>query len=160
MGYAVVAIIAVLSLLITLQRGAVTAFVWLYFPSLLLLDLSPQIPIPSFPDIGATHGVMYGIIFGLLIKGGEPMPFRWGWLDTLVILLVVSMIISYMATEKVWTGVAVAGEQFFEYIAPYFMARIMFHSAKARRQALWIIIAIAIFVGVCALIELRLFPLS
>src|SRR2546423_4733200 len=119
MGYAVVGIIALASLLLTLQRGAVTAFVWLYFPSLLLLDLSPQIPIPSFPDIGATHGVMYGIIFGLLIKGGEPLPFRWGLLDTLDILLVVSMVISYIATEKVLTGEAVAAGANFKCVTPY-----------------------------------------
>src|SRR5436853_616819 len=44
-------------------------------------------------------------------------------------------------------------------VTAFFMARIMFHSAEARRQALWIIIAVCLFIAACALVEVRLIPL-
>jgi hypothetical protein len=159
MGFAIVGIVTLIALLVTLQRGAVMAFVWLWLPCQLLLYLAPRVPVPSLPDISPPFGVLYGIMLGLVLKGGERLPFRWNLMDTLILLITLSDIVSYTITEKVWTGVAVLGDRYFEYVAPYFMARIMFHSAQARRHALWIIVVICLFVAACALVEVRLIPL-
>ena len=37
--------------------------------------------------MNATFGVIYGICGGLVLKGGEQMPFTWGVMDTLMCVI-------------------------------------------------------------------------
>src|SRR4051794_37778064 len=129
MGKPIVLILCAVALAMTLYRGAVWAFVTVYLPTLLLLAVTRQIALPSIPDMDARSGVIYGIMGGLVLKGGEALPFRFGFADLLVLLLALSSIITGVLTEKWWTGVNVLGDQFLNFIAPYFLARAMFHSA-------------------------------
>src|SRR4051812_13463029 len=125
MGRPVVAILFGLAIYLTLYRSAVVAFVTLYLPALLLVNTTQKINLPGLPDMNATCGIIYGIMGGLVLKGGEPFPFKWGLMDTLMIALTASTVITGMLTEYVYTGVSILGEQFLGYLAPYFLARIM-----------------------------------
>jgi hypothetical protein len=158
MGKPVVLILCALALAVTLYRSAVWAFVTVYLPTLLLLAVTPQIALPSIPDMDARSGVIYGILGGLVLKGGETLPFRFGLADLLVLLLALSSIITGIITEKWWTGVNVLGDQFLNFITPYFLARAMFHSPEARRRALWTCVGIMGFLTFLAAIEMRLYP--
>src|SRR4029079_15682025 len=88
---------------LTLYRGAVVAFVTLYLPALLLLNTTQKINLPGLPDMNVTFGIVYGILGGLVLKGGEAFPFKWGFMDTLMLLLTLSTIITGMVTEYVYT---------------------------------------------------------
>jgi hypothetical protein len=158
MGRQLVAILFLAAIYITLYRGAVVAFVTLYLPSLLLLNATQKINLPGLPDMNATFGVIYGICGGLVLKGGEPFPFKWGWMDTLMSALAVSTVITGMVTEYVYTGVSIFGEQFLAYLAPYFLARVLFHSPEMRRRALWICVVCSFIIAFFTLIEIRLWP--
>jgi hypothetical protein len=158
MGKPVVLILCVLALAVTLYRGAVWAFVSVYLPTLLLLAVTPQIALPSIPDMDARSGVIYGILGGLVLKGGEALPFRFGFADLLILLLALSAIITGAITEQWWTGVNVLGDQFLNFVVPYFLARAMFHYPEARRRALWTCVAIMGLLVMLAAIEMRLYP--
>src|SRR4051812_27341073 len=158
MGRPLVAILFAVAIYLTLYRSAVVAFVTLYLPCLLLLNTTQKINLPGLPDMNATYGIIYGILGGLVLKGGEVFPFKWGFMDTLMLLLTLSTIITGMVTEYVYTGVSILGEQVLEFLAPYFLARIMFHDAAMRRRALWVCVTCAFIIAFFALIELRLFP--
>src|SRR5438034_457437 len=158
MGRPLVAILFALAIYLTLYRSAVVAFVTLYLPALLLLNTTQKINLPGLPDMNVTFGIVYGILGGLVLKGGERFPFKWGFMDTLMLLLTLSTIITGMITEYVYTGVSILGEQVLQYLAPYFLARIMFHDPAMRRRALWICVACAFVISFFALIELRLWP--
>lgn len=158
MGRPLVAILFLAAIYLTLYRGAVVAFVTLYLPCLLLLNTTQKINLPGLPDMNATFGVVYGICGGLVLKGGEPFPFKWGFMDTLMLLLALSTVITGMVTEYVYTGISIFGEQFLAYLAPYFLARVLFHSVEMRRRALWICVWCAFIIAFFALIELRLWP--
>jgi hypothetical protein len=158
MGRPLVAILFAVAIYLTLYRSAVVAFVTLYLPALLLLNTTQKINLPGAPDMNATFGIVYGILGGLVLKGGEPFPFKWGFMDTLMLLLTLSTIITGMITEYVYTGISILGEQVLQYVAPYFLARVMFHDPVMRRRALWICVACAFIISFFALIELRLWP--
>src|SRR5262249_9486585 len=143
MGRVLVAILIAAAVYMTLYRSAVVAFVTLYLPSLLLLNTTQRINLPGAPDPNATLGVVYGILGALVIKGGEPFPFKWGFMDTLVLLLTLSTVITGMVTEYLYTGISVLGEQVLQYVAPYFLARVLFHDPAMRRRALWICVTCA-----------------
>ena len=63
-----------------------------------------------------------------------------------------------MVTEYVYTGVSIFGEQFLAYLAPYFLARVLFHSPEMRRRALWICVVCSFIIAFFTLIEIRLWP--
>ncbi|HTL30940.1 MAG TPA: O-antigen ligase family protein [Tepidisphaeraceae bacterium] len=153
-----IGILFISAIVITLQRGAAITFAILYLPILLLLSSVRRIGLPGLPDMSSTYGIIYGILTALVIKGGEPMPIRWNLADTLMIAMVGATVISGIATDKLWTGVNIAGEQFFNYLAPYFLARMAFQSGEARRLALRSCIIAAFVIAFFALIEVRLRP--
>jgi hypothetical protein len=158
MGKPLDAIFIFLALAVTLYRGSAVAFATLYIPSLLLLNTTQRINLPGAPDPNCTIGVMYGILGGLVLKGGESFPFKWGWTDTLMCLLTLSTVITAMVTEEVYTGVSALGEQVLGYLGPYFFARVMFHSAEMRRRTLWICVVCIFIIAFFAVIEMRLQP--
>src|SRR5436309_2562039 len=99
MGKPFDAILCAIALVMTLYRGSAVTFVTLYLPSLLLLNTTQKINLPGLPDMNCTVGVIYGILGGLVLKGGERFPFKWGWTDTLMSLLALSTVITGMVTE-------------------------------------------------------------
>lgn len=153
-----VPLIFILAAYLTVYRSAAVAFATIYLPALLLVASTPKISVPGLPDMNATYGAVYGILAGLALKGGEPFPFKWGWIDRIVLLMTVSCIITASITDEFWAGVNVFGEQLLGYVAPYFLARIMFHDAEMRKRALYICIFCAVITAFFALIELRLWP--
>src|SRR3954466_10293552 len=158
LGKPVVFIFFALAAYLTIYRSAVVAFVTCYLPALLLLNATAKINLPGLPDMNATYGIIYGIIGGLVLKGGEPLPFKWGWMDTLMLLITLSVILTGMTTEYVYTGISILGEQMLGYLAPYFLARVMFHDPAMRRRALWICVFCAFVVAFFSLVEIRLWP--
>lgn len=158
MSTLVIGILFILAITITLSRNAAITFAVLYLPILLLLSSVRRIGLPGLPDMSSTYAIIYGILTALVIKGGEPIPIRWNLLDTFMTLMVAVTVISGIVTDKLWTGVNLAGEQFFNYLAPYFLARMAFQSAEARRLALQSCILSAFVIAFFALIEVRLTP--
>lgn len=157
-GKLVIVLIGMLALYLTVNRGAVYAFVKIFLPCILMLGVTPKIMIPGLPDVNATNAAIYGILVGIALKGGEALPFRWNLLDSLVCLLQVSCVITAWLTEGTWPAVNVFGTRFLAYVAPYFLMRCMFHDAEMRRQALWVCVTCAIVIGMFALVELKLRP--
>src|SRR5689334_16769855 len=109
MNYLVIPLLIVVASGVTIYRGAPTAFAWLYLPVLLLFSLVPPLAIPNVPDITSPFAVIYGILFGALIRwGGGPLPrFRLTMIDAVVVLIACSMITTAVLTEHLYTGVSV-----------------------------------------------------
>lgn len=158
MNYAVVAVLIVLGCGLTLYRGTAMAFAWLYLPIVLLLSAVPPWKVPGVLHMTATNGVIYGILLGLVLKGGEPVQIRWNIVDALVLLLAGSSIITAMHTAELWTGVDAGFEVLIGWVAPYFLARQAMLSAPARQAALRSLIVGSCVFAVFVLIEARLWP--
>ena len=147
------------ALLTTLFGNLRTAIVCVYLPVTLLLAHVPQFAIPLLPDVGAQAAVGYGLLLGLAVKGGEPLGVVWHWFDALVLTLGMLVVFTSMSTELIWSGVNAVGTQFFVWVMPYYLGRIVIADALARRRALKVVIACVGFVAVLAVIEFRLWPL-
>ncbi len=158
MSFLFIAFVFLAAVFITLNRGAAITFALLYLPVLLLFNSVRRIGLPGLPDMSSTYAIIYGILTALVLKGGEPMPIKWNIVDTLMCLMVGVMVIGAIQNDKMWTGVNTAGEQFFGILAPYFLARMAFQSAEARRIALRSCIFAAFYIAFFALIEVRLRP--
>src|SRR5947207_12031374 len=143
MGQLFAIVLLVSALVITLSRSAVWAFVTLYIPSVLLFSVTKKINLPGLPDIDALYGIMYGILGGLVLKGGEPLNFRFGIADAVMLALSTAAIITAVNTENMWTGVNVFGMEFMGFLMPYFLARATFSDPLARRRAMRILIGCA-----------------
>src|SRR6476660_5777423 len=87
-------ILLIAALVITMQRSAVWAFVTLYLPGWILFSSTKTIALPGLPDIDACNGIMYGILGGIALKGGERLNFRFGLCDLLMLVLSASAITS------------------------------------------------------------------
>src|SRR5438876_8496485 len=107
MGQAVALILLVSAIILTLRRSAVWAFVTLYVPCLLLFLNTKKIALPGAPDIDVLYGIMYGVLMGLVLKGGERLNFRFGIADAVIVAMSVSAILTAIFTEELWTGVNV-----------------------------------------------------
>jgi hypothetical protein len=155
-----IAIIAILlaSFVMTLSRGITTTFALLYIPVLLLFSSIQPLPLPGLPDMRSTYAVVYGILLAVVLRGGQPLSLRWSVIDTLVVLCSILTVITSATTEVLWTGVSSSGEQFLNFLSPYFLARVAFNSPEGRRQALWSCVVCALLIGFFAVIEFRLFP--
>jgi hypothetical protein len=158
MGQPFAIILLVSALIITLRRSAVWAFVTLYLPSVLLFSATKKINLPGIPDVDSLYGIMYGVLAGLILKGGESLNFRFGLADAIIIAFSIGAVITASITEKFWTGVNVFGMEFMGFLMPYFLARAAFSDPLARRRALWILIGCTFAIAFFALIELRLWP--
>src|SRR5436309_5737560 len=105
MGQVFAIMLLISALVLTLRRSAVWAFVNLYLPSLLLFSATKKINLPGLPDIDALYGIMYGILGGVVLKGGETLNFRFGMADVIMLALSTAAIITAVNTEVLWTGV-------------------------------------------------------
>jgi hypothetical protein len=151
-------LIFAVALAVTLWRGPRTAFILLGLPCIILLSEVPHWDLPIMPDPGAAFGAMYGILLGIVLRGGEPFTFRWCSIDYLVILIAVAQVISSAMTENWYTGVSSSGTMFLGWLGPYFLARLAFQSMSDRRRALRVVIFCVAVIAFFALIETRLWP--
>ncbi len=154
----VVLFIFLTAVIVTVARGPLIAFILVSLPCMLLLPEIPPVDIQLLPDPGAAFGAMYGILLGLLVRGGEPWTIRWNIIDTLVILIAVDKVINAVLTEYVYTGVSSSGAMFLGWIGPYFLARLAFQSVPARRQALYVVVFSIGVIAFFTMIETRLWP--
>jgi hypothetical protein len=158
MTYAVVVLAFLAGLLVTGQRGLAAGFAWVYVPVLLFLSGTAPIDLPSWPDVGPVHAVLYGILFGSMMNGGRLPTFRWAPVDTLIIGVAACYVISGMFTEELYTGVSLIGEKALEWVIPYFVARMTFQSEQGRADTLKVLVACLVVLAFFALVEFRLWP--
>jgi O-Antigen ligase len=156
MNQAVIALIFVLSFGITLLGGAGLAFAVVYLPAAILFSQLPEVAIPHAP-VAAHFAPLYGIILGLPFRS-EPIKFKWCILDTIMILLLISVTITAWSTELFETGVNAFRTDLLTWFGPYFVARMVFRSIATRRAALNMLIILIAIISVAALIEFRLQP--
>jgi hypothetical protein len=148
--------IFILALFVALFRGPGWAFALVYLPSLILFNQVPEIRIPHAP-VAAQFGPLYAILIALPF-GKEKLRLKWCTIDTIVVLLLISAIITAWTTEEFETGVNMFRTEILRWIGPYFLARLLFRSIKTRRLALYAMIGLIGILFVPAVIEFRLQP--
>src|SRR5437868_12749126 len=122
MGQATAIVFLLAAMLLTLHRSAVWAFVTLYLPCVILFSGTKQINLPGIPDVDVLFGIMYGILGGIVVKGGEALNFRFGIADAVILAMSLSSIITAGLTESLWTAVNMFGLEFMGFLMPYFLA--------------------------------------
>ena len=118
MGQVTAIILLGCAMLLTMQRSAVWAFVTLYIPGVILLSATKQIGLPGLPDIDVLFGIMYGILGGIVLKGGEALNFRFGIADAVILAMSISSILTAGLTETLWTSVNMFGLEFLGFLMP------------------------------------------
>lgn len=146
------------SAVLTVTRSAVQALAWVYLPSTILLLQVPMLDIPLLPDPNQRIACIYGILVGMLIRGGRPVLFRWNLLDSLLVTLAALRVLTALFSEKIWTGVSAFGDLALGWIVPYLLARQLFYDPRTRRDAVIVLSLVMVFVGLATLVELRLAP--
>ena len=154
-----IGIIFLAALLVTVSGGVRLTFAYVYLPVMLLFAHVPQFNIPLLPDVGSEGAVGYGVLLGLLLRGGEKLDLQFHWLDAVVVLLSILIIITSTTTEFLWTGINSFGTQLFGWVLPYFLGRAAIADVRARRATLRVIIACVGITAFLALVEFRLRPL-
>lgn len=139
-------------------RGIARTFVLVYVPSLIFFFLTPPLNLPGIPDLTSGSAVGYPVLFMALSKWKELSRVRWGMFDLLIALMMLPPTISVMSNNTLWDGVGRTGELFFNWLMPYFMARVALHDADARRQLLKVACICTITLGCMAAVEARLRP--
>lgn len=154
----VVTIIAIfiLALCVALIRGPGWAFAVVYLPALILLNQIPELRLPHMP-VAAHFAPLYAILIALPFRQ-EKLRLKWCTLDTIVVLLLISSLITAWSTEEFETGVNMFRTEILRWIGPYFLARLLFRSLETRRLALYMLIALIGFIFIPAVIEFRLQP--
>jgi hypothetical protein len=154
----VVAIIAIflLALVVAIFRGPGWAFALVYLPALILFNPMPELKIPHAP-VAAQFGPLYAILISLPFRQ-EKLRLKWCTIDTIVVLLLISAIITAWATEEFETGVNMFRTELLRWIGPYFLARCLFRSVQIRRMTLYVLIGLIGILFVAAAVEFRLQP--
>ena len=148
--------IFILAFCVALIRGPGWAFALVYLPALILLNQVPELRIPHAP-VAAHFAPLYAILIALPFRN-EKLRLKWCTLDTVVILLLISSLITAWSTEEFETGVNMFRTELLRWIGPYFLARFLFRSIETRRLALYMLIALIGFITLPAMIEFRLQP--
>jgi hypothetical protein len=138
--------------------GLPIAFAAIYVPALLMMSNTLSIDMPGMPDINPPMGVAAGIFFGLVLKGGERILFRWTGMDTIIAALACCAVLTGWMTNTFYSGVHIAGVQALDFVIPYFTARWAFHSPAARKTALITTISCLCIIALFAPVEMRLWP--
>jgi hypothetical protein len=156
MSQLTIALIFGLTFIVALLRGAGWAYVLVYLPAMILFNQLPQIPVAHAP-LAAQFAPMYAIILALPFRR-EPLKFKWSWLDTVVVLLLISATITAWTTEIFETGVNIFRTEIVTWVGPYFLARIVFKDIEIRRAGLYMLVGLIAIISVAALIEFRIQP--
>lgn len=145
--------------LTTFYVNVAASFTYVLLPALLLVFTVSPLEIEKLPDVTTLAAVGYGTFAALVVKGGEPLGIRLGMVDVLVAILSLVYVVAAGAAEQLWTSVSTSGEQFFEFIVPYFMGRVLFANAYYRRRAAIVLTVLCAFIAMVALFEMRFSPL-
>ncbi|MCS7033215.1 MAG: hypothetical protein NZ561_04365, partial [Phycisphaerae bacterium] len=154
----VVVLIFLASAYITWTRGVAFTCMLVYLPVQFFLASTEAIRLPLLPDMTSQFAVGYGLLAGLLFRGGEHIPFRWNILDTIVTSLWMLAVVSEFSSEGLSMARNALGDGFLGMITPYFMARWAFFSAPARRVGFWSVALCAVILCLLCPIEMRLRP--
>ena len=155
MNILAVILVFLVALGVSLMSGPVIAFMIVYLPVLLVLGEVDQMELPKIPDASVPVAALYGVMLGWLI---DFRMIRVIALDYVVLAIVAVVAFSAAINQEIWTGVSWTGEFFLQWTAPYLFARIAFTDERARETALKFIPPLAVFIGIIALIEFRLWP--
>ncbi len=143
---------------VTFWRGMAATFTYVLLPSLLLIFSVPEIEIQRLPDITTLAAVGYGTVIAFLIKGGEPLNYRFHIIDAIVVALSVISAVSAAMAEDLWPGVSRFGQDFFGWLVPYFMARATFAQPYYRLRSAQVLTGLALLLVPFALWEMRMDP--
>ena len=157
MNVAVTAACFLAAVLITLSRGAGSAFALLYLPAVLLLSQATSVHLPVLPDAKPSDACIYGILIGGFLGGRRPR-LRPSSLDYVIVLLWFAYVISAVLRDSLYTGVSVFGGMGLSLVAPYFIVRCTLERKRTQREALFMLVATIAIIAFFALIEWRLWP--
>lgn len=157
MSSIVVLLIFASSTYLTWRRGVAWAFACVYIPVLVFLSATKSISLPLLPDMTSQFAVGYGVLAGLVLRGGERVPFRLNVLDVLMVALWLVAAGAAGAAEGMEMARNTIGDGFFDWLTPYFLARWSFVSTQGRRAALWSCCTCAIIVALMSPVELSRF---
>ncbi|HMO26366.1 MAG TPA: hypothetical protein PKB10_08850 [Tepidisphaeraceae bacterium] len=148
------------AIVVTYVYGSARAFAWVYLPTIILISTVPRyaLPISQIPPLTQVTSCMYGILIGIVLRGGEQFAFRWNAIDWLIVALALSRVVTTAITERLWTSGNTLTDVAFNWVAPYLLARHMFADVQARKHALIAGAACCIALVPAALVELRLRP--
>lgn len=152
--------ILVSAMIITYVYGSARAFAWVYLPTLILISTVPRyaLPMSQIPALTQVTSCMYGILIGIMLRGGERFEFRWNAIDWLIVALALSRVLTTAINERLWTSGNTLTDVAFNWVAPYLLARQMFADVHARRHALMAGAACCIALIPFTMLELRLRP--
>lgn len=145
--------------LTTFYVNLAASFTYVLLPSLLLVFTVSPLEIEKLPDVSTLAAVGYGSFAAVVIKGGEPLGIRLSFVDVCVAFLSLVYIVGAGVAEQMWTSVSMTGEQFFEFIVPYFMGRVAFNQPYYRHRAAMVLTGLCVFIACVALFEMRFKPL-
>ena len=129
---------------VTLWRSVPAAFAYVLLPALLLVFSVPEIEIQRLPDVTTLAAVGYGTVAASLLKGGEPLGFKFQVIDAIIVSLSVISAVSAAVAEDLWPGVSAFGQDFFEWLVPYFMGRMTFVHPYYRLRSAQVLTGLAI----------------
>lgn len=139
--------------------GSVPAtFTYVLLPSLLLIFNVPEFLIQGLPDVTTLAAVGYGTVCAYLLKGGEPLRFRFHIIDGIIVGLSLISATSAAVAEDLWPGVSAFGQDFFQWLVPYFMARTTFTQPYYRLRSAQMLAVLAMCIAPFALWEMRMDP--
>jgi hypothetical protein len=142
----------------TLWRSVAATFTYVLLPTLLLVFSVPLIEIKGLPDLTTLAAVGYGTVIAFVLKGGEPLGFRFVLIDGIIVGLSLISAASAAVAEYLWSGVGAFSKDFFEWLVPYFMARMTFTQPYYRLRSAQVLTGLAIFLAPFALWETRMDP--
>jgi hypothetical protein len=144
------------ALVVALIWGTRWAYVAVFLPTLLLLNQVPEIDIQHAP-VTAPYAPMYAILLALPFRG-ESLRFKLCTTDVIVLLVMLSGAITGWTTEFMETGINALRNDVLRLAMPYFLARIVFQDWRARRQTLWVLVGLVLFISFFAAVEFRMIP--
>ena len=158
MVFALATTLVFVSLLVTLFYGVAKTAVWVFLPTALFLYCMPAIALPGVPDVSSLSAIGYAIAIALAFQRDELARLRFNLLDGLMFAILGAVIVSVVLSEGAWGGVSASGKEFFVWILPYYLGRLIILDAEARRDALKVLCVSAIVLGCFAAVEARLMP--
>lgn len=154
--------ILVATIYVTATRNIAHAFVYLFVPVMLFCSLFQPVRLPGLPNLVAETSLGYGIMIGCVLaftqRWHEITRIRLNVLDGFILLMMIPPTISAFVNDSAWDAISKTGQLFFQWVIPYFAARIAFTDPDARRALLPVVCVCAIILGVFAAIEARLLP--
>ncbi len=158
MNLIALSLIFVAAVYVMVNYGIARTFVFVYIPALLLLFLIPAYKLPGIPNLNMPTAVGYAVLLIAPFKWKELSRLKFNAIDIMIVLMMLPPTISVLLNDTLWDAIGRSGDLFFRWILPYFLARIAFNDADARKRLLPVLCTCAIVIGCFAAIEARLRP--